>query len=125
MQNEEAAFNYYARLARVREHFERHYSGDTSLAAAAAIAGMERRYFSAFFRAKTGVCYKDWIQRIRIERAVALIENGNRGLAEVALKVGYDDVRSFQRAFKKQTGMTARDYKLTRPLMLSEVPAPA
>lgn len=107
----ESVFKEDERFARVRAHFEQAFAGDVSLASAASIAGVERRYFSALFHAKTGQCFKDWIRRIRVRRALPLIRDRNLLLADVAARVGYDDVRSFQRAFKRETGMTAREFR--------------
>ncbi len=49
------AFDYYARLQRVKEHVDENYSEEISLEKAAQIAATEKTYFSTFFRKKVGI----------------------------------------------------------------------
>ena len=104
-------FTYYRRLGRVQRFIESHLSEDLSLFEVAKVAGLSPKYFSVFFRQHTGVCFRDWVAMIRVERAKSLFEEKNRPIARVAHSVGFNDVRTFQRSFKKVTGMTPRAYK--------------
>ncbi len=106
-----AAFQYYPRLHKVKEHVERHLSEDISLAAAAEVAGLEQKYFSTFFHAKTGVCFKGWLTHLRVNRAIELMRSRNHPITDIAFAVGFHDLRTFERAFKKHTGKTPRAYK--------------
>src|SRR5687767_3585643 len=56
----EAAFLYYRHLDRVRQLVEEDPGRPVSLGSAAQIACLEKKYFSALFRAKTGVRFKEW-----------------------------------------------------------------
>jgi AraC-like DNA-binding protein len=105
------AFSYYARLRRVREYVHRHLSEALPLGAAARIAAMNEKYFSTFFHAKTGLRYTEWLNSVRINRAVELMTERNYSISAVAAAVGYRDLRTFERAFKKRTAMTPRAYK--------------
>ena len=105
------AFAYYRRLQKLKEHVEQHISDEISLATAAEIAGLEEKYFSAFFHAKTGVCFKDWLTCARIDRASDLMRKRNYSITEIALAVGFQELRTFERAFKRCTGMTPQAFK--------------
>lgn len=107
----DAAFNYYYRLQRVKALVESRPGEEVSLGAAAEAAGLEAKYFSAYFRRKTGLCFKDWLARVRIEQAKAMMRARDYSVAEVAYTVGYKDVRTFQRAFKRLTGITPRAFR--------------
>jgi two-component system response regulator YesN len=109
----EAAFKYYDRLARVRAFVEANLEEELSLTKVSQIADLSPKYFSAFFRQHTGVRFGDWITGVRIGRARTLLTERNRSVTRVALAVGFKDVRTFQRAFKKVTGMTPRAFKKT------------
>jgi len=110
------AFCYYPRLARVRRFVETHYQEDLPLAKAARVAALERKYFSAFFHHKVGIPYTDWISRVRIEKAIELIRTRDCPLAQVAVEVGFHEPRTFQRKFKRWTGLTPSEFKqLIRP----------
>jgi len=105
------AFEYYGRLARVQRFVEANLQEDLSLTAASRIAGLSPKYFSAFFKQHTGLCFRDWVTDVRIQQAKALLMEKNRALARVAAAVGFKDTRTFQRAFKRVTGMTPIGFK--------------
>ena len=105
------SFEYYPPLDRIKSYAEEHYQEEIPLPCAAAVAGMGVTYFSAFFRKKVGICYTDWLCRLRIAHAIRRISSRDQPIAEVALTVGFNDLRTFQRAFKRITHMTAREFK--------------
>ena len=107
----QAAFIYYQRLQKVKNYVESNYEQQISLSKAARIAGLERKYFSAYFRKKTGVCFKDWVTEVRINRAKLMMGIQSHSITEIAYAVGFGDLRTFERAFKRSTGMTPREFK--------------
>jgi AraC-like DNA-binding protein len=76
---------------------------------------MEKTYFSAFFREKIGVPFSQWLSRHRIERAVDLMKSRNYAISEVAARVGFQNLRTFERHFKRHTGQTPRDFERSVP----------
>lgn len=70
-----SAFTYYPRLGRLQRYVEDNLSEPIPLKVAADVAGLEATYFSKYFRARTGVRFKDWITYQRIDRAVDLIRS--------------------------------------------------
>ena len=105
------AFDYYARLQRVKEHVDENYSEEISLEKAAQIAATEKTYFSTFFRKKVGITFTDWLRQIRVAKAIEIIKTRNQTICDTAFEVGFGDLRSFERAFKRYTNMTAREFK--------------
>lgn len=105
------AFHYYPPLHRVKRYVDLHYSEPISLKTAAGAAGLESKYFSAFFHRKTGVCFSDWLASVRIARAVELIKAQERTITSTALAVGFRDLRTFERTFRRCLGMTPRAFK--------------
>ncbi len=105
------AFSYYARLRRVKRFVDSHYGDPISLSRAAGVAGVERKYFSSFFHQKTGICFRDWLAHVRINRAVALMRENNHSMTHIAHAVGFGNLRSFERAFKKWRGTTPHAFK--------------
>ena len=99
------------RLKRVRLYVLENYSETISLEIVANVAGMEKKYFSAFFKKKVGIQFRYWLRSIRIDEAIRIMENHrNRSITDVAFEVGFNDLRSFQRAFKMCTGLSALDF---------------
>ena len=107
----QAAFVYYDRLRRVKDFVEHNYSDDVDLRRAAQVAGLEMKYFSTFFHRRTGMCFRDWLAGLRVARAKKMIEVRDFSITEIAHSVGFQDLRTFERAFKRRVGMTPRAFK--------------
>lgn len=105
------SFEYYPPLDRIKRYTEEHYRERIRLPCAAAVAGMEPTYFSSFFRRKVGIRFTDWLWCVRISHAVHLLSCRDQPIHAVALAVGFHDMRTFQRAFKRVTNMSARAFK--------------
>ena len=112
----EAAFAYYPRLRRLAAFCREHYHQDICLQRAANIVGLERTYFCTFFHQKVGVCFNCWLGILRIDGAKRRIRADNRSISSIAHEVGFNSLATFERTFKRLTGMTASQYKKqTRP----------
>ena len=59
------------------------------------------REFSKYF---DNLSFGDYIRKMRIEKAMALIETTSHSLTEIAYLTGFSDQSHFNRIFKKQTG---------------------
>ncbi len=105
------AFDYYPRLKRLRQYVEQSYSEPISLKKAASVAALESSYFSSYFRAKVGINFTDWLRQVRIRKAMELMKSRDFAITEVAEEVGFRDLRTFERAFKKYTLTTPREFK--------------
>jgi transcriptional regulator GlxA family with amidase domain len=105
------AFEYYPRLKKVRNYVESNYAQPISLEDAAAIAGMETKHFGKHFSTVIGIGFKKWMTRFRIEMAIAIMQRESLALPDIASSVGYDEFRTFERAFKDYTGLTPIQYR--------------
>jgi transcriptional regulator GlxA family with amidase domain len=77
----------------------------------AARVSMSRRTFIRRFKAATGSTPRDYQQRARTEAAKRLLEGTKKPVAEVAVRVGYEDISAFRRLFQRHTGLTPTDYR--------------
>src|SRR6185312_9299210 len=66
------------------------------------------REFSKYF---DDFSFGDYIRKLRIEKAINLIETTDCSLTEIAYLTGFSDQSHFTRIFKKQTGRTPTIYK--------------
>ena len=55
--------------------------------------------------------YADWMQQLRIERSIELIQEGKLKIADIAEAVGYTNDQTFRRAFKRVMGVSPTAYK--------------
>jgi transcriptional regulator GlxA family with amidase domain len=82
-----------------------------SLAALATAAGLERRTLLRRFASATGMTPIEYCRRVRIARARELLEGGELSQKEISHSLGYEDVASFARAFRKAIGSTPGAYR--------------
>ena len=73
--------------------------------------GMSRAALFNKMKSITGAGAKEYITRIRLEKAKNLIENSNMTIAEISEMTGFASQSYFSTAFKNYTGMTPSQYK--------------
>jgi two-component system response regulator YesN len=107
----EWTFEYYAPLRRVKQFIRDHSAENISLGRIAQVAGMERKYFSTYFHKKVGICFRYWLMSVRIANATSIMQHDDRSITQVAFETGFRDLRTFERAFKRCTGFTPREFQ--------------
>ena len=88
-------------LKKVLEYVEQHYNDDISLIQLASLANMSNQYFCRIFKSITGKRPMEYINYLRINKAVSLLLDSDLNISEIALTVGFDDSNYFSRLFKK------------------------
>lgn len=88
-----------------------HYSDSDPVFEMIRQSGLSRRTFGRRFQAATGHAPLDYVQRVRIEEAKQLLETANGSIEQIACDVGYSDIVSFRRLFKRMVGETPTAYR--------------
>lgn len=83
----------------------------TNLDAAASALGLSRRRFTQLFREVAGTSWLAHVRRLRIDHAKKLLENTNRTVLSVAFECGFEDLSTFYRAFKRETGESPNKWR--------------
>lgn len=73
--------------------------------------GLSTYYISRFMTEQTGTNLKSYITGLRMEEAKRLLRETNLPLYEIVVQIGYLDVSSFIRKFKKEMGKTPGEYR--------------
>ena len=68
-------------------------------------------YFAHIFKDRAKKSLVDYLNEVRIRRAKSFLENEDAGIGEIALRVGYSDINYFCRRFKRECGITPREYR--------------
>jgi AraC-like DNA-binding protein len=128
------------RLLRARDAMDRDYAERLDLPALARLAHMSEGHFSRTFRATFGETPHRYLQRRRIERAMALLRAPASSVTDVGLRVGFDSLGAFSRAFLAIVGVSPSQYRdrglvtnapdcfvrsWLRPVSFGEAPGPA
>ncbi|TYC62456.1 AraC family transcriptional regulator [Marinobacter sp. BW6] len=97
-------------LSKVLSWIDRNLNGDLSVERLAEIAMMSRSTFIQHFKNVLGLAPGEYVQNARISAAKKLILR-DKPMSIICFEVGYEDASGFSRAFKKNTGMTPREWK--------------
>lgn len=89
------------RILRAMQHVMRDLTTRPPIAELAGLVGLERTYFSRHFQLATGISFSTWSRHVRAERAKDLLANTDFPVTAVAIAVGYSDVTTFERNFRK------------------------
>ncbi|SJT88036.1 L-rhamnose operon regulatory protein rhaS [Clostridioides difficile] len=61
----------------------------------------------------TGKTTTDYINGIRLEKAVNYLNKGDLNITEIALRCGFDSINYFSRLFKKHYNVSPTQFKKT------------
>ena len=100
-------------IAKVVNYVKENYM-DCNLSLSSIAEALDRnpRHVSKAFKEATDMGIMDYINSIRIEKAKELMANKSYSTQEISEKVGYANVRTFRRAFEKETGETPASWRL-------------
>ena len=78
---------------------------------AAAFMGLSEPYFSRFFRKISGMTFSKYLNTVRLEHAIRMLQEHPRRLSvtEIASRCGFETIRHFNRVFRDITGMSPRE----------------
>lgn len=89
---------------------EARYSEVLTIQDLADAVGLERSYFSTFFKQSTGIPPHQYLTQLRIQKACVLMERWDLSISETAESVGLDP-QNFARIFKREMGITPLQYR--------------
>jgi two-component system response regulator YesN len=99
-------------ISKVMKHIEEHYH-DSNLNVNMIGDRFELKgsYVSKLFKEQTGEGLLDYITKYRIRQAKKMMGNKQDSISEIAKHVGYNEVATFIRVFKKYEGITPGKFK--------------
>ncbi len=109
--SEYKAFGKDRIIAKAKSFIENNISRKISAELIAEAVNLSPSYFTIYFKSKTGINFRDYLLSRKMERAKHLLMAADANISEISCAVGYDDYRSFYRAFKNYTGQTPSEYQ--------------
>jgi AraC-like DNA-binding protein len=109
------------RMLRARDAMDRQFADPLDIAALARIAHVSQAHFIRTFRATFGETPHRYLQRRRVERAMAMLCSTDRSITDICMSVGFSSLGTFSRTFRDIVGESPKDYRAARPLV-SRVP---
>ena len=90
---------------------QQRYWDNFSLSTLARQVGMNKYRLSHRFREVLGVTFRDYLLKVRLERAKALLAANDVSISEVAQMVGFGDLPRLDKVFKRYTGFSPSAYR--------------
>lgn len=100
------------RLRGILMYIEEHYAEDLSLEETAERFHFSRTYFTRFFKNYTGLTFKEYLTRYRLEKARGLLLDTDLTVTDIAMQCGFSDSRRFILSYKKFFGTTPLQYRI-------------
>jgi AraC family transcriptional regulator len=99
------------RIRRIGDFVDEHLGKEIRIPALASLVGLSEGHFHRAFRATTGETPLQFINRKRIERAVAILAREDVTIVELALRLGFVSPSHFARVFRSVTGVNPSQYR--------------
>ncbi|MGN1167132.1 MAG: AraC family transcriptional regulator [Lachnospiraceae bacterium] len=98
------------KLKNVLDYIELHYAEPLCISELAKLCYFSDYHFMRFFKKHMNMTCVEYINNLRLEKAVELFEQGSSSILDVSLSVGFHNLSYFHRAFKKKYHMTPREF---------------
>lgn len=97
-------------VEKVKKYIEENYMNEISLETLAQHVSMSTFYLSRIFSKTENVQIREYIIKIRMEKAKNMLQHKNIPIKKIAMDVGYSDVNYFSKAFKKYEKISPKQY---------------
>jgi AraC-like DNA-binding protein len=91
-------------MPRCLEYMHTHFSESINVQDVADYLAIHRVYFTKVFTRYVGMAPIQYLQKLRMDRALHLLQHTTRTVTEIALSLGYPELYAFTRAFSNYYG---------------------
>ena len=99
------------RLVLAMQYIQKNYYRKISLESISTYLALTPNYFCGWFKKATGENFGDVVIRYRVDAAKTMLTHSKKKICDIAGEVGYAEIVSFNRVFKKTVGMTPDQYR--------------
>lgn len=98
-------------LHKLLTYITENYTQDISLKNAADYLGYEQHYLSKCFHNSFPFSFTNYVNQLRISDAKSLLIDTNESITNISSLCGFSSIRTFNRVFAQECGMTPKDYR--------------
>lgn len=97
-------------------YMEEQYSEDLCIEQMAKRFLLSQSYFSYLFKSITGKTFIEYLNGIRISKALELLKNTDKRVLDICYEVGFRNINHFNRMFRQLMGVSPMEYRKRRDL---------
>ena len=99
------------RMTDVYAYIKDNYFKNISLEKISKIARMSPIAFSRYFKKNSGVCFVEYLNRVRTNKAGYLLRETDYLVNDIATECGFASISNFNKQFRKNEGLAPREYR--------------
>lgn len=115
--------DYKRRVLRVLVHIQQHLDDSLPLKELAGLACFSPYHFHRIFRGMVGESVREYVRRLRLERAAGQLRLSSASVTDIALAAGYESPEAFTRSFKASFGTSPSHFRLARRVQWGAAPS--
>ncbi|MCM3691895.1 response regulator transcription factor [Neobacillus niacini] len=92
-------------------YIEKNYKSEIRLTEVAKMVHLNPQYFSRLFKKELGTTFTEYVTKIRIDKAKALLTETNLPIYRIAVELGFSDAAYFSKVFLKYEKESPHEYK--------------
>lgn len=101
-------------VRRIVDHIHENITEKITLSSVSQSLGISPTAISEILREYTGIPFTDFVNNLRLEKAVHLLHDCDISITEAAYQSGFGSIRNFNRIFFDTLGITPSEYKKTK-----------
>lgn len=98
-------------LVLIDKYLNEHIGAETSLIEVADYLHYNTSYLSRYFKNITGYNFKDYVRKIKLDKAKRLLLHTDMKVKDIAKTLGFESVSHFQNVFRKEENITPLEYR--------------
>lgn len=98
-------------VASAKQFIQEHVEDRITLGQIVDHVHVSRFYFCKLFKKATGMTLTEYVARVRIEKAKALLGDPSRRISEVVFASGFGSIPQFNSIFRRYVGMAPTEYR--------------
>ena len=110
--DDQGSARYGMVIRKAKAYIDEQYANpDVTLHDVAGCVALSNNHFCTVFSQETGVTFTEYLTAVRLAKAKQLLRDQQMRTSDVAFAVGYNDPHYFSYLFRKNTGLSPRDYR--------------
>lgn len=98
-------------MRRILDYINEHYAEPLNLTEMGKRFHYNPSYLSNYFSENNQQSFSEYLQQVRIEKSIELLQEKDKSIAKISMLVGYSDHSYFCRVFKKLRGVSPSSYR--------------